>query len=125
MDNGPRRLSRNCSPACALPIQAVEQVVQGFLVGLVVIAGADVVLQILADRGRGMNHRYPVLLQQRRVTDARQLQQLRRVHGAGGNDDLAARIRMATLDTLDKGNARSPLLGCQTRSCRPGNDARQ
>ena len=49
------------------------------------------VVEVLADAGQFVLHPDAVLLQLRRGADARQKQDLRRVDGAAGDDDLAPR----------------------------------
>ena len=52
-------------------------------------AHLQVVLQVLADAGQLVAHRHAGRLQHGSRADARQLQDVRRADGAGGQDDLA------------------------------------
>src|SRR5471032_1932648 len=66
------------------------------------------ILKVFADPGSIANHRDAVLLQERSRTDARQLQQLRRLQRAGRENDLATRARrflQAVLHELERSGA--------------------
>ncbi len=75
----------------ALPARLLARDVEGRQAGdLEDHPQLQVVLQVLADAGQRVRDRNAVAGEQRRIADAGELQQMRRVHGTGGKDDLAA-----------------------------------
>src|SRR6185436_10982246 len=71
-------------------------------------ADLEMVLQALANAGQVVRDRDAVPPQQRGGADARELQQLRRVDRAAGEDHLVARARYALAAALEIGDARRP-----------------
>ena len=74
---------------------------------LVDAADLQVVVQVLPDAGQVAEHVDAALLQQGAGADARQLQDLRRADGAGGQDHLAPRRQPLAGQQLDPGCARA------------------
>ena len=105
------------------PEVAVDLVVQGSLAGLEHQPYLQVVLQVFADAGQGMDHRHTDPREQLCRTDAGTLQQLRRTDGACGQDHFRGGAHLVAFPALDIFHADgAPAFEQHAGGLRPGLD---
>ncbi len=83
----------------------MERVVERRHLGAIDVVEAEMVLQVSPDRRTVMHHLDAAGAQHVGGPDARQLQQLRRIDRAAGEDDFAARARLVPVPALLVGDA--------------------
>src|ERR1700761_2137424 len=87
-------------PRLGLPHPRAELIVQRRLSTAVIVAGTDMVLQVLADRRQMMLDCNSMPTEQRLIANSRELQQLRRLDRTGRHNDLARGERLLELPVL-------------------------